>query len=158
MKADADADSNDQQDDPIRCDDSEGNAFQTVEGRQMGKKIDHSSSSLSLNLNSCPPGSPLMKKPNNGSLKGSNTAPDEKVHSGARAATENIPSNDDNVASQKQVVELGSQSNLNSGITSSKKPRKRACGPDLRLRRGTPKRRNTSLKTDMNSAKSKQDS
>ncbi|XP_071920443.1 uncharacterized protein [Coffea arabica] len=157
-KADADADSNDQQDDPIRCDDSEGNAFQTVEGRQMGKKIDHSSSSLSLNLNSCPPGSPLMKKPNNGSLKGSNTAPDEKVHSGARAATENIPSNDDNVASQKQVVELGSQSNLNSGITSSKKPRKRACGPDLRLRRGTPKRRNTSLKTDMNSAKSKQDS
>ncbi|CDP04401.1 unnamed protein product [Coffea canephora] len=157
-KADADADSNDQQDDPIRCDDSEGNAFQTVEGRQMGKKIDHSSSSLSLNLNSCPPGSPLMKKPNNGSLKGSNTAPDEKVHSGARAATENIASNDDNVASQKQVVELGSQSNLNSGITSSKKPRKRACGPDLRLRRGTPKRRNTSLKTDMNSAKSKQDS
>ncbi|XP_071921604.1 uncharacterized protein [Coffea arabica] len=157
-KADADADSNDQQDDPIRCDDSEGNAFQTVEGCQMGKKIDHSSSSLSLNLNSCPPGSPLMKKPNNGSLKGSNTAPDEKVHSGARAATENIPSNDDNVASQKQVVELGSQSNLNSGITSSKKPRKRACGADLRLRRGTPKRRNTSLKTDMNSAKSKQDS
>lgn len=156
-KADADADSNDQQDDPIRCDDSEGKAFQTVEGHQMDKKIDHSSSSLSLNLNSCPPGSPLMK-PSNEILNGSNTSPVEKVHYCARAATENIPSNDDNVVSQKQVVDLGAQSNLNSGITISKKPRKRACSPDLRLRRGTPKRRNITLKTDTTSAKSKPDS
>lgn len=149
-----DVDFDNQQYEPIMCDDSEGNAFRTIEDRIMDRKVDNSSSSLCLNLNSCPPVSPLMK-PDDESLKGISSTLDEKDHSCAGKAVEAILSNDDSTTMENQVVDLAAQPVLNSGISSSKKPKKRACSTDSRLRRGASKRRNISLKTDMIQAKSK---
>ncbi|KAL3521998.1 hypothetical protein ACH5RR_014832 [Cinchona calisaya] len=146
------ADFENQQSRPIKCDDSKGNAFRSIEGHATNRNADNSSSSLCLNLNSCPPGSPLLK-PNDESLKSISATLDETVHSCAGKVIENISSNDD-ITVEKQVVDLAAQPNV-SYCSTSKKPRKRACGTVSRLSRGTSKRRTITFKTDTNTAKSK---
>ena len=137
-----DPDFSDQLHGPERFDDSESNARGTKEREMMNAKVDNSSSSFRLNLNSCPPSSPFMDAENEG-FKGTSSSLDAKVF------------NNDHSKSQKQLVNLAPLPARESGVSSSKKHRKRASGSRPALSRGATKKRKTRLSSDLNSEKPK---